>query len=294
LFLLINRESEVTQKMWLRMDDFKKLIITAAICGAEVTRDINPYLPVTPEELSDEAKKCHDAGATIVHLHVRDREGKPTQDAEIFKKTVRLIREKAPGMIVQVSTGGATWMSAEERLQSLESEPDMATLSTGTTNFGRDVFMNKYGMIERFSAEMHERGIIPEFECFEVGHVNFANYLIKKGVVNLKHYHYDFVLGVPGAAPATVETLSLMKNMIPGGASWCAAGVGRHELNMAAVAIATGGHVRVGMEDNIYIEKGVLAKSNAELVERVVNISKNLNREIAVADEVRRYFGISV
>jgi len=275
------------------MDDFRKLIITAAICGAEVTKDINPYLPVSPEELSDEAKRCHNAGASIVHLHVRDDEGKPTQDAEIFRKTVQLIREKAPEMIVQVSTGGATWMSADERLQSLESKPDMATLSTGTTNFGHDVFMNKYEMIERFSSEMHERGIIPEFECFEVGHVNFANYLIKKGLVNLRHYHYDFVLGVPGAAPATVETLSLMKNMIPEESSWCVAGVGRHELNMAAIAIATGGHVRVGMEDNIYIQKGVLAKSNAELVERVVQISKNLNREVARADEVRKYLGIS-
>ena len=277
----------------VRMDDFRKLIITAAICGAEVTKDINPYLPVSPEELSDEAKRCHNAGASIVHLHVRDDEGKPTQDAEIFRKTVQLIREKAPEMIVQVSTGGATWMSADERLQSLESKPDMATLSTGTTNFGHDVFMNKYEMIERFSSEMHERGIIPEFECFEVGHVNFANYLIKKGLVNLRHYHYDFVLGVPGAAPATVETLSLMKNMIPEESSWCVAGVGRHELNMAAIAIATGGHVRVGMEDNIYIQKGVLAKSNAELVERVVQISKNLNREVARADEVRKYLGIS-
>jgi len=274
------------------MSDFQKLIITAAICGAEVMKDQDPYLPTTPEELSDEAKRCYDAGARIVHLHVRDEEGKPTQNGEIFKHTVALIRQKAPELIVQVSTGGATWMKPEERLQSLEANPDMATLSTGTSNFGSDVFMNTKDMVLTFAQKITEKNIMPEFECFEAGHVTFANWLINKGYIQRKHYHFDFVIGVPGAMEASLESLCLMKNMIPKEATWCVAGIGRHELNMAAIAIAAGGHVRVGMEDNIYLSKSVLAKSNAELVERVVNIANNLNREIATAQEVKALFGI--
>ncbi|MFW6263375.1 MAG: 3-keto-5-aminohexanoate cleavage protein, partial [Thermotogota bacterium] len=216
-----------------------------------------------------------------------------TQDADTFKKTVAMIRQKAPDLIVQVSTGGATWMKPEERLQSLESNPDMATLSTGTSNFGSDVFMNTKDMILTFAEKINEKNIMPEFECFEAGHVSFANWLIHKGYVKRKHYHYDFVIGVPGAMEAGLESLCHMKNMVPNNATWCVAGIGRHELNMAAIAIASGGHVRVGMEDNIYLSKGVLAKSNAELVERVVNIATNLNREIAAGQEVKDLFGLS-
>jgi 3-keto-5-aminohexanoate cleavage enzyme len=274
------------------MAKFDKLIITAAICGAEVMKEDNPYLPTTPEELSDEAKRCYDAGASIVHLHVRDEEGNPTQNGEIFTKTVNMIREKAPELIVQVSTGGATWMTAEQRIESIQSKPDMATLSTGTSNFGNDVFMNTKEMVIAFADKLDKNNIMPEFECFEVGHVHFANWLIQKEHVKRDHYHFDFVIGVPGAIPATVENLVLMKNMIPENATWCVAGIGRQELNMAAIAVATGGHVRVGMEDNIYLSKGVLAKSNAELVERVVNIAKNLNREVAKPSEVKELFGI--
>ena len=274
------------------MAKFDKLIITAAICGAEVMKEDNPYLPTTPEELSDEAKRCYNAGASIVHLHVRDEEGNPTQNGEIFTKTVNMIREKAPELIVQVSTGGATWMTAEQRIESIQSKPDMATLSTGTSNFGNDVFMNTKEMVIAFADKLDKNNIMPEFECFEVGHVHFANWLIQKEHVKRDHYHFDFVIGVPGAIPATVENLVLMKNMIPENATWCVAGIGRQELNMAAIAVATGGHVRVGMEDNIYLSKGVLAKSNAELVERVVNIAKNLNREVAKPSEVKELFGI--
>jgi len=272
------------------MAQFDQLIITAAICGAEVTRNETPYLPLTPEELSDEAKKCYDAGACIVHLHVRDPEGNPTQDAAIFKRTVGLIRQKAPNLIVQVSTGGATWMKAEERIQSIESAPDMATLSTGSCNFGDDLFLNSKGMVLEFAKKMSERAIMPEFECFEIGHIHFANWLVQKGHVVWPHFHYDFVMGVPGAIAATVPLLVRMREEIPAEASWTVAGIGRMELPMATVALAMGGHVRVGMEDNLYYSKGVLAKSNAELVARIVRIAKELGRPIATPDEVRDYF----
>ncbi len=272
---------------------FEKLIITAAICGAELTRKDNPYLPLTPEELSDEAKLCFEAGASIVHLHVRDEQGNPSQDAGIFKRTVELIRQKAPKLIVQVSTGGATWMKAEERLQSLESMPDMATLSTGTSNFGNDVFMNTRSMIMEFAREMKSKKIMPEFECFELGHVSFANKIVKKGLFNREHYHYDFVMGVPGAIEGSVPNLVRMVQEIPENCSWCVAGVGgKNAFTLAAVSIAMGGHVRIGMEDNIYLSKGEIARSNSELVARVVRISKEIGREIASAEEVREYFGI--
>lgn len=264
-----------------------KLIITVAVCGAEVTRNDTPYIPITPEEIAQQTYESYLAGASIVHLHVRDENGNPTQDLRIFKKTVSLIREKCPDMIIQVSTGGAVWMTPEERLQSLEADPDMATLTTGTVNFGNDVFFNSMPMIERFASIMKEKGIMPEFECFDVGHINNAMTLVKKGLVQ-GHLHFDFVMGVPGGIAANARNLVTMVDSIPPGSTWSVAGVGRHEFSMAVMAIVMGGHVRVGLEDNIYIEKGVLAKSNAELVEKVVRLAKELGRPIATAKEARQ------
>lgn len=264
----------------------EKLIITVAVCGAEVTRKDTPYIPITPEEIAHQTYEAYLAGASIVHLHVRDENGNPTQDPEIFNRTVRLIREKCPDIIVQVSTGGAVWMTPEERLQSLEADPDMATLTTGTVNFGNDVFYNSMPMIERFASVMKERGIMPEFECFDLGHINNAMVLVKKGLVQ-GHLHFDFVMGVPGGIAANARNLVTMVDSLPPGATWSVAGIGRHEFPMAAMAIVMGGHVRVGLEDNIYIEKGVLARSNAELVEKVVRLAKELGRPVATAKEAR-------
>lgn len=265
----------------------EKLIITVAVCGAEVTRNDTPYIPITPEEIAQQTYEAYLAGASIVHLHVRDENGNPTQNPGIFKKTVRLIREKCPDMIVQVSTGGAVWMTPEERLQSLEADPDMATLTTGTVNFGNDVFFNSMPMIEKFASAMKEKGIMPEFECFDVGHINNALTLVKKGLVQ-GHLHFDFVMGVPGGIAANARNLVTMVDSLPTGATWSVAGIGRHEFAMAVMAIVMGGHVRVGLEDNIYIEKGVLARSNAELVEKVVRLAKELGRPIATAKEARQ------
>lgn len=271
---------------------FDQLIITAAICGAEVTREKTPYIPITPEELSEEAKRCYEAGASIVHLHVRDQEGNPTQDGEIFKTTVNLIRQKAPEIIVQVSTGGAVWMDADTRIQSLDSSPDMATLTTGTSNFGSDVFMNPQKTILHFAREMEKRGIMPEFECFDMGHLSYAQYLIQRKIIQRPHYHFDFVMGVPGAIEGTVPNLVMMAQSTPEPWSWSVAGIGRSEFPLAAVAIAMGGHVRVGMEDNLFVERRVLAKSNAELVDKVVRIAKELGRVVAKPEKVKAYFQI--
>lgn len=262
------------------------LIITAAICGAEVSRADTPYLPITPEELAKEAIACREAGAAMVHLHVRDKEGNATQSAEIFDETVKLIREQSD-IIVQVSTGGAVGMSADERLQSLQCKPEMATLSTGTVNFGSEVFQNDQQMMETFAKRMSDLSVRPEFEIFDVGMINNALRLVSDGLVK-GHLHFDFVLGIPGALPANAKNLVFLTDLLPAEASWTVAAMGRHQLNMAALAIVMGGNVRVGFEDNIYYKKGQLAKSNAELVERVVRLSDELLRPVATPAEARK------
>ncbi len=284
--------------MWFRwinkekgMINVEKLIITAAVCGAEVTREQTPYIPLTPEEISKEACLAAKAGASIIHVHVRDKDGKPTQDVNIFKQVVELIRSNCPEVIIQVSTGGAVGMSPDERLQSIYSGAEMATLDVGTTNFGDDIFVNDMPLIRLFAKKMAEKGIMPEFECFELGHIHNALRVVKEGLVS-GHLHFDFVLGVPGACPADVRNLVRMVDSIPTQATWTVAGVGRHEFPMAVHAIAMGGHVRVGLEDNIYLSKGVLAKSNAELVERVVRLANELGREIATPSEAREILGL--
>lgn len=269
----------------------EKLIITAAVCGAEVTREQTPYIPITPEEIAKEACRARKAGASIVHIHVRDAEGNPTQDVDVFRKTVDIIRSECPDLIIQVSTGGAVGMTAEERLQSIGSMPEMATLDAGTTNFGDDIFVNDLPLMRHFASRMKETKILPEFECFEVGHISNALRAVRDAEPD--HLHFDFVLGVPGACPADLRNLLRMIESLPSGATWTASGIGRHEFEMAAYAILLGGHVRVGMEDNIYLSKGVLAKSNAELVEKAARIAKELGRDVATPDEARGILKIS-
>jgi 3-keto-5-aminohexanoate cleavage enzyme len=268
----------------------EKLIITAALTGAEVTRENQPNLPLTPLEIADEAYACYKAGASIVHIHARDAEGKPTQDKEVYRAIKGAIALKC-NIIFQPSTGGAVWHGPDERLQPVELKPEMATLSCGTCNFGDDVFMNSEAFIEKFASKMLEMGVKPEIEVFERGMIENAKKLVKKGLVK-EPLHVDFVLGVPGACPGTPEDLMYMVNQIPKNWTWTVAGIGRSELPLAVMAIILGGHVRVGFEDNVYYEKGVLANSNAQLVERIVRIAKEMGREIATPDEARKILGL--
>jgi 3-keto-5-aminohexanoate cleavage enzyme len=267
-----------------------KLIITAAICGAEVTRAQTPYLPLTPEELAEASRECRDAGAAMVHLHVRDVAGNPTQSGDVFTDAVTRIRARTD-IIVQASTGGAVWMTPDQRLDSLRCRPEMATLTCGTVNFGDEVFQNDAPTIRTFAKRQAELGVRPEFEIFDAGHLAMAERLVSEGLVT-GHLHYDFVLGVPGALPASVENLVFLSRQLPKGATWTVAGMGRHQLPMAAAAIVMGGNVRVGFEDNIYYAKGVLATSNAQLVERVVRLARELGREVATPDEARALLGL--
>ena len=268
-----------------------KLIITAAICGAEVTKEQNPAVPYTVAEIQREAKSAYDAGASIIHLHVREDDGTPTQDKARFKACIDAIKEVCPDAIVQPSTGGAVGMTDLERLQPTELPGiEMATLDCGTVNFGGDeVFVNTENTIKNFGKIMIERGIKPEVEVFDKGMVDYAIRYAKQGFIK-EPMHFDFVLGVQMSA--TARDLAFMVDSIPTGSTWTVAGVGRHEFPMAAIAIAMGGHVRVGFEDNVYMSKGVLAKSNGELVSRVVRIANELGREIATPKEARQILGL--
>lgn len=270
----------------------EKLIITAAICGAEVTKEQNPAVPYTVEEIVREAKSAVDAGAAIVHLHVREDDGTPTQSKARFKECLDAIYKVCPDVIVIPSTGGAVGMTAEERLQPTELFPEMATLDCGTCNFGDEVFENTMPMMRDFGKRMLENNIKPEYECFEMGHLDTILTMAKKGQVPGAPMQFNFVLGVPGCTPATVQNLCWMVNAIPAGSTWTATGIGRHAFTLAAHAIAMGGNVRVGFEDNLNLERGVPAKSNGELVAKVVRIAKELGRPIATSAEAREILGL--
>lgn len=263
-----------------------KLVITAALVGAEVTRDQHPSLPLTPEEIAVAAEDAWRAGASVIHLHVRDEQGRPTQDAGVFGRTIDLIRGRCDA-IIQVSTGGAVGMSPEERLQPVSLRPEMATLTCGSVNFGDELFCNPFPMIRRFARTMRDLGVRPEIEVFDSGAVAAATRLVGLGLVE-PPLHFDLVMGVPGGVPATARHLVCLVDSLPAGSTWTVAGIGRAELPMAVLAIALGGHVRVGLEDNIYYRRGVLAESTAQLVERVVRIAGDFGREIATCDEARR------
>lgn len=270
----------------------EKLIITAAICGAEVTKEQNPAVPYTVEEIVREAKSAYDAGAAIVHLHVREDNGTPTQNRERFRVCMDAIRAAIPEVILIPSTGGAVGMSAEERLQPTELFPEMATLDCGTCNFGDDVFDNTMPMMRIFGKRMMEAHIKPEYECFEMGHLDTILTMARKGEVPGAPMQFNFVLGVPGCTPATVGNLDWMVRQIPSGSTWTVTGIGRHAFPMAAAGIVMGGNVRVGFEDNLYLSRGVPARSNGELVEKVVRLSRELGREIAGPSEARRILGL--
>ena len=271
----------------------EKLIITAAICGAEVTKEQNPAVPYTVEEIVREAKSAYDAGAAIVHLHVREDDGTPTQSRERFRVCIDAIRQAIPDVILIPSTGGAVGMSAEERLQPTELMPEMATLDCGTCNFGDDVFTNTMPMMRAFGRRMLENGIKPEYECFEMGHLETVLSMAAKGEVPGMPMQFNFVLGVPGCTPATVGNLNWLVNRLPAGCTWTATGIGRSAFQLAAAAIVMGGNVRVGFEDNLYLSRGVLAKSNGELVAKVVRLADELGRGIASPAEARRILNLN-
>lgn len=261
------------------------LIITCAMVGAEITREQTPHLPVTPDEIAAEAERCWQAGAAVVHIHVRRLDGTPTQDPAVFAEAEQKIRERCD-VIVQYTTGGAVGTPVEQRMAPLRNRPEMATLTTGTVNFGDDIFENPWATIHALASAMLELGVKPELEIFDYGMVDNALRLIKEGLLQ-PPYHFDFVLGVPGALGARPQHLVQLVGLLPADSTWQVAAVGRYQLPLTTMAMAMGGHVRVGLEDNLYLSKGVLA-TNHELVARAARIAGELGRPLMKPDDVRR------
>ncbi|MFR6085883.1 MAG: 3-keto-5-aminohexanoate cleavage protein [Oscillospiraceae bacterium] len=270
----------------------EKLIITAAICGAEVTKEQNPAVPYTVDEMVREAKSAYEAGApSCTSMSVR-MTARPPRAVSASSVVMDAIRKELPDVIMIPSTGGAAGMTPEERLQPTELFPEMATLDCGTCNFGDEIFDNTMPTMRAFGKRMLENNIKPEYECFELGHIDTILGMAKKGEVPAHPMQFNFVLGVHGCTPATVENLAFFASKIPAGSTWTVSGVGRSAWTMAAAAIAMGGNVRVGFEDNIYLGKGQKAASNGELVAKVVRIAKELGREIATPAEAREILSL--
>ncbi len=271
------------------------IILTAAITGAETTRKDQPNLPITPEEQAREARACFEAGARVIHLHVREDDGSPTQRLERFKESIEAIRNAVPEVIIQISTGGAVGEAFEKRLAPLALKPDMGTLNAGTLNFGEEIFVNHPMDIIRLAEAFKEYNVVPEVEVYESGMIDVVARLVKKGIITHSPLHIQFVLGVPGGMSGKPKNLLYMiehlAEEIPT-ATWAVAGIGRWHIPTSMMAMVTGGHIRSGFEDNIFYHKGVVAESNAQLVARLARIATEIGRPIATPQQAREILAL--
>jgi uncharacterized protein (DUF849 family) len=267
-------------------------LIAVAPTGAESAKADVPALPCTLDELVSTAKACQAAGAALIHVHIRDADAQPTLDLRRLKDTVEAIRQ-ATDLVVQVSSGGAVTDSYENRIKVLDANPDGASLTCGTVNFGQDVFMNPQDLIERLYLTMREREIVPEFELFDLGHVTTMRRLLDKhGAPYGGHVHADLVMGVPGGMPGTIQALTAAVQALPPEATWSATGVGRTTVPVMLAALAGNGHLRVGMEDTLTFAPGRPVRDNAELVERAATLAHLAQRPPLTPDEGREMLGI--
>lgn len=267
----------------------EKLIITAAITGSRITREMTPHIPITPAEIVQSAFECWQAGASIVHIHVRDSQtGLGTQSLEVFKQVVEPLQEKT-NLILCLTTSGIPGrnLPTEERIAPLELKPELASFDAGSINLGNSVFINSPRFLDSAAARMKELGVKPELEIFDLGMIVTCQRMKAEGKLAEPH-HFQFVLGTPWGAPATPESLLHLHRHLPQNSTWSVIGIGKGHLPMSMMALIMGGHIRVGLEDNIYYSRGVLAKSNAQFVERIVRIAGEYGREVATPDEARR------
>jgi uncharacterized protein (DUF849 family) len=272
----------------------EKLIITVAPTGAWPSKNDTPYVPLQPPEIAEEVYKCWQAGAAIAHIHVRNDEDKSSMSFEKFKETITLIRETDCDIIINFTTSGDLNATDEERMRHLiELHPDMASFDAGSMNWAHStVFLNSPKFLEKLATTMEEHNVKPEFEIFDIGMLYNVEFFKKKGIVKTP-CHYQFVLGAANGMPATIDNLLYLKNLLPEGSTWSALGIGKNHLPILFSTIAMGGHVRVGMEDNVFYSKGVLAKSNVEFVERTKRIAKEAGREVATPSEARQILGLN-
>jgi 3-keto-5-aminohexanoate cleavage enzyme len=268
----------------------EKLIITVALTGNVPTTGLNPALPVAPKEIALDVRRCADAGAVLFHVHARDEQERPTLDPAVFQENVRSIKDIAPEVIVQLSTGARAGKDWEARVKPIRLLPEMGSFTTGSNNLPGIVYENSPPFIEYLAQVYQETGVKPEIEVFETGMINNALFLQRKGYLQ-SPLHFDFVLGAPGAMPGTFKNLQFLSESIPPEATWTAAGIGKSEIPLATAAIVMGGHVRVGLEDNLFMPDGSPA-DNPSLVEKVVRIAREVGREIASPDEARRILSL--
>ncbi|MEU4566535.1 3-keto-5-aminohexanoate cleavage protein [Micromonospora sp. NPDC023956] len=270
-------------------------LITVAPTGAESAKAEVPALPVTLDELLLTAKECEALGAAVIHVHIRDDEAKPTLDPARLRDTVTAVREST-GLIVQLSTGGAVTDPEAARLAVLDAGPDMASCTMGTVNFGNDVFLNRWEFVVDLHTRMQERGVVPEYEIFDLGHLTALQRLLGKyGLPAGGHVHVDFVMGVPGGMPGTAEALVACRQAVrdlPEGTTFSATGIGRSTIPVMLSALATGGHLRVGMEDTVTYAKGQPVESNMQLVARAVAAAHLAQRPPLTPTEARRLLGM--
>lgn len=277
-------------------DQLPKLIINAAITGMVPQKKDNPHVPISPEEIIEDAIKCCKAGAAVVHLHARDENGEPTYKKEIYAKIIKGIRQSCPDLIICTSTSGRVHNTFERRSEVLELDgdvkPDLGSLTMGSLNFPNQASINTPDMIQSLALKMKERGIVPEIEIFEFGMVNATRMLMKRGILQPPFYA-NLLLGSIFSARATLFDLSYMVNSLPPNILWSVAGIGKFQLTMNLASMLMGGHVRVGLEDNIYYDndRKVLA-TNEMLIQRLVVFAKEIGRDVATPHEAREMLGL--
>ncbi len=268
----------------------EKLIITVALTGNVPTKEMNPYVPISAEEIAQDVRRCRDLGASVFHVHARGRDGKPTLKLEYYIENVLRIKEVAPDVIIQLSTGARAGKDWQDRAGPVKLLPEMASFTTGSTNLPGIVYENSPQFLEFLASLFKETEVKPELEIFEVGMINNAIFLSKKGYLE-PPFHFNFVLGAPGAMPYSVKNLLFLLESIPPNSTWSATGIGNSAIPCATASIIMGGHVRVGLEDSLFMPDGSLA-TNPKLVEKVVKIAKEIGREIATPDEARKILSL--
>jgi 3-keto-5-aminohexanoate cleavage enzyme len=269
------------------------VIITVAPTGPLTTREQHPGLPVTPEQIGEAVAEAAEAGAAVAHVHARDENERPTASPEVYARIAEEIRTRCDA-VVQASTGVGLEVTPEERLDIIASKQvdvTMATLNPASMTFGQGTFDNPPWFVERLAELMKDLGIRPELEVYDFGHVDLCLDLVRRGLV-AEPLQFSFVMGVRGGMPGDPELLPALARMLPEGAGWQAIGIGRHQLPLSFAALALGGNVRVGFEDNVYFAKGELAESNAQFVRRAVELVHAAGRQVATPDQVRERLGV--
>ena len=279
------------------LNPYPPLLINVCLTGMIPTKEMTKYVPISPEEISEQAILAYDAGARLVHVHARDKNGKPTWKGEIYEKIVTSIKRERPKMICCVSTPGRDWPELEKRSEALmitgKGKPDMASLTLGSLNFPSGPSINSIEIVSQLAEIMNEKNIIPELEVFDSGMISLAKVLETKGIIKGKKY-FNLLLGSLNSIPASVKDLDYLVSKLPQNSTWAGAGIGQFQLPMNVASIVMGGHVRVGIEDNIFYDykKNKLA-SNVELVERLTRVAYEIFRPIATPEEAHRLIGLS-